>query len=81
MKLIIVHDNIGKIRGIGEIDPQDQSPAARTGVIPAPGQFVLELEKETQLPNKSLAEIAREHRVDVTSKKLVRRDGHRQRPP
>jgi hypothetical protein len=69
MKLLIIHDANGQILGLGEVhaDPKQR----RVGVVPHPGQSVIEVDKEPNFSHLKLDEVIQQYRVDTQAKRLV----------
>ncbi len=72
MKLLVVHDAVGRILGMGEVHPNPRH--RRVGVAPRPGQFVIEVEREAAFPHFHLHEVMRRCRVDTEAKQLILRE-------
>jgi len=75
MKTTILHDEHGQIIAISKIvDLQKAgSKFVSVGMIPGPGQRMLEIDLNGELDSRSLRHLHKEYRVDVATSKLVRK--------
>jgi hypothetical protein len=72
MMLIILHDGAGRIVAMGESDPNAQKGTG-VGIVPAAGQYVVEVEKSGELHFMQLKDIIHQYAVDAGTKRLVKR--------
>jgi hypothetical protein len=75
MKVIIVHDALGRIISITKISP-DAPKELGVGVLPNPGDSVVEVELTGDDANKSLDAIHRTLAIDVKSGNIIKRPVH-----
>lgn len=75
MKFIVVHDALGKIVSIARVEPgvKQRKVGFSVGIMPQPGQSVLESEISGDLAKKSLSDIHNECCVDLKARKLIKR--------
>ena len=79
MKLQILHDGLGRIVGLGRVEPAPRGRKLKTAASlqAGRGQSLLEVEVTGDLAKRPLAEIYEGARVDPKAKKLVARAGGR----
>ncbi len=75
MKAAVLHDEQGEIIAISKIGDLQASGSkfASAGMVPAPGQTLLEVEFTADDADRPLRELHQQYRVDVSAKKLVKR--------
>jgi hypothetical protein len=75
MRASVLHDEQGEIIAISKIvDPQASgSKFASAGMVPAPGQTLLEVELAADDADRPLRELHQRYRVDASAAKLVKR--------
>jgi hypothetical protein len=75
MKVIVVHDSLGRIVSVTKLSP-DAAKESGIGVLPNPGESVVEVELTGGNANRSLSDIHSAMAVDVRSGKLIDRPAH-----
>lgn len=75
MKASVLHDERGEIIAISKIGDLQASGSkfANAGMVPAPGQTLVDVEFPADDADRPLRELHEQYRVDVASKKLVKR--------
>jgi hypothetical protein len=79
MKLLIVHDAVGKIVSVGRV--QHHSEQRGFGVLPQPGHHTLEVEVSGAISEKPLIDIHNHCIIDVNSKQLMLKSEYFKRKP
>ena len=67
--MLIAHDANGHILDLGEVHADHKQ--RRVGVVPSPGQSVVEVDKDQNLSRLNHHEIIQQYRVDIQTKCLV----------
>jgi len=75
MKVTILHDEHGQIISISKFGDLKEagSKVDDVGVVPGPGQHILEIELNGELEKKQLLELHKEYHVDHASSRLVKK--------
>ena len=76
MKTAILHDEHGKILSVSKVGDLKAagSKFARVGMVPGPGQRLVEIELSAEDEKRPLRELHAAYRVDVASSKLTKKD-------
>jgi hypothetical protein len=76
MKAAILHDEHGQIIAISTIGDLKAagSKFVKVGMVPRPGQHMLEIDLSPELQKRPLLELHKEYRVDRTASKLVKKN-------
>jgi hypothetical protein len=74
MKVIIVHNAVGKIVSTGQIEAGAQENIG-AGIMPEPGESVLELDASEDEAKSLLTDARHEYIVDINKRKLTKRSG------
>ena len=76
MKATIIHDEQGQILGISKIGNLKAAGSKfhKVGMIPRPGQHILEIELSKDLDEKPILDLHNGYRVDIATSRLVEKD-------
>ena len=76
MKVSIVHDEHGRIISISKIGNLKKagSKFVKVGMVPGPGQRLIEIELNGEQERKTLTELHRDFLVDPATSKLMKKD-------
>jgi hypothetical protein len=75
MKVTILHDEHGRIISVSKIGDLKKagSKFVKVGMLPGPGQWVLEIDLSGDLERKPLLELHNEYHVDPVALKLMKK--------